>query len=228
MRYCALDSGATRAWYYRSSYQNTLVICQWQSPDSTSETTRRRKVSVCAPRIKGWILLTSLQPYFNFTNETLRLKVEVTCLWPQSHRFVGSQYGVLSIIPSWRGLRTAHSLAPRQTPKYDHFNFYTRQGKLNWYLSQRLHPSSLRVLLSAHASGGSSSPRPFTPPPSRLSPPLSRPDVCLVLPDVVVSPGDTWGTATSSQARAGNMAAAGVVSGKVGNGPGGTLQFFSG
>ena len=196
MRYCALDSGATRAWYYRSSYQNTLVICQWQSPDSTLETTRRRKVSVCAPRIKGWILLTSLQPYFNFTNETLKLKVEVTCLWSQSHRFVGSQYGVLSII--WCSLHQAEEACeqltaslPDKLPKYDHFNFYTRQGKLNWYLSQRLHPSSLRVLLSAHASGGSSRPRPFTPPPSRLSPPLSRPDVCLALPDVVVSPGDT-------------------------------------
>ena len=157
----------------------------------------------------------------------------MTCLRSQSHRFVGSQYGVLSII--WCSLHQAEEACeqltaslPDKLPKYDHFNFYTRQGKLNWYLSQRLHPSSLRVLLSAHASGGSSRPRPFTPPPSRLSPPLSRPDVCLALPDVVVSPGDTWGTATSSQARAGNMAAAGVVSGKVGNGPGGTLQFFSG
>lgn len=39
-------------------------------------------------------------------------------------------------------------------------------------------------------------------------------------------PRDTWGAATSSQARAGNMAVAGVVSGKVSNGHGTRLALF--
>lgn len=179
MRHCALNSGATRAWYYRSSYQNALflVICQWQSPDSTSETLHEGENSVCASE-RG---LDSVKLHYS------PISILQMRLWGRrwkwlayGHkakiRFVGSQYGVLSIIPSWRGLRTAHSLAPRQTPKYDHFNFRTRQGKLNWYLYLRLHPSSLRFLHSAHASGCSApapsplrlpaSPRPF---PARMS-----------------------------------------------------------
>lgn len=69
---------------------------------------------------------------------------------------------------------------------------------------------------------------PVTPRHSRHSPPLSRPDISLLLPDVVVSLRDTWDAATSSKARAANMAAAVVVSGKVGNGRGKHSCFSSG
>lgn len=136
--------------------------------------TKAKSLCVCASD-RGLDSVNFTTTLFQFYNETLRLKVEVTCLWPQSHRFVGSQYGVLSVIRSWRGLRTAHSLAPRQTPKYDDFNFYTRQGKLNRYLYQRLHPSSRRASYTArlrqaappapalHSSAFPPLPAPFPP-----------------------------------------------------------------
>lgn len=164
--------------------------------------------------------------HLNVTDEKLRLKrkEELTGLWPQTQDFVRwlPKWCSHQLTGDWLGL------TPPQTPRQDQVSAPGLGEKYTDTCAVSTRDSTLAAPSSTHHACARRllPPRPFTPSLSAYFPPLPLPETSLVLPDVVVSPRDTWGAATSSQARAGNMAVAGVVSGKVSNGHGKRLAFF--
>lgn len=136
--------------------------------------------------------------HLSVTDEKLRLKrkEDVTCLYSHKPRttFAASQSGVLTTL-NWQS--DWLSLTPPQTPRQKPRQLSFPLRKIHTHTHAQCAPETppgpppspthhacVRRLLP---------PRPFTPRRSVYSPPLSLPEISLVLPDVVVSPRDTWG-----------------------------------
>lgn len=134
----------------------------------------------------------------------------------QSHK--GLLAPTMVYFPSYEAEEACEQLTTSLPDKLQNMTTSTSilaKEKLNRYFNQRLHPSSRRASYSARMRQAVLPPRASLLRLPALLPAPFPPGCQSSLPDVVVSPGDTWGTAASSQARAGNMAAAGAVSGKV-------------